>query len=163
MKKFKLLLLLVVTIGLFFSGCEKKKIGGVEKIHWDRDMCERCKMAISERKYAFEIVNPKNGKTYKFDDIGCAVLWMDEEKIPWKNKAILWITDAKTGKWINARTAYYTDDSITPMAYGLAAYTKKTKPKNHEIIRFKDAVNTIYEVEKLNTKKLEAMEKEDKK
>jgi len=159
MNKFKLLFLLLVSIGIFFSGCEKKKIGEVEPIHWDRDMCERCKMAISERKFAFEVVNPNNGKTYKFDDIGCAVLWMDEEKIPWKDKAILWITDAKTGKWINARTALYTDDSITPMAYGLAAYTKETKPKNHEIISFKDAINTIYEVEKLNNKKLEEMKK----
>ncbi len=159
MNKFKLLLLFLVTVGLFFTGCEKKKIGGVNPIHWDRDMCERCKMAISERKFAFEIINPDNGKTYKFDDIGCAVLWMDEEKIPWKDRAILWITDAKTGKWIDARTAYYTDDSITPMAYGLAAYTKDTKPKNHEIIGFKEAVNIIYEVEKLNTEKLEEMKK----
>ncbi len=163
MKKFKLLCLLLITIGLFFSGCEKKKIGGVEKIHWDRDMCERCKMAISERKFAFQIVNPKSGKTYKFDDIGCAILWMDEEKIPWKNKAILWITDAKTGKWINARKALYTDDSITPMAYGLAAYTKDTVPKNHEIVNLKQAKKIIYEVEKLNTKKLEEMKKEDEK
>jgi uncharacterized protein YkuJ len=163
MNKFKLLFFLIVAIGLFFTGCEKKKIGGVEKIHWDRDTCERCKMAISERKYAFEIVNPKSGKTYKFDDIGCAALWMDEEKIPWKNKAILWITDAKTGKWINARKAYYTDDSITPMAYGLAAYTKETKPKKHDIVDYKQAVKIIYEVEKLNTKKLEEMRKEAEK
>jgi len=120
-------------------------------------------MAISERNFAFEIVNPKSGKTYKFDDIGCAVLWMDEEKIPWKDKAILWITDAKTGKWIDARKALYTDDSITPMAYGLAAYTKETLPKNHEVISFKEAINIIYEVEKLNTKKLEEMKKESEK
>ncbi len=160
MKKFRLFLLLIVLAGLFFSGCEKKKIGGVEKIHWDRDVCQRCKMAISERKYAFEIINPTSGKVYKFDDIGCAVLWMDEEKIPWKDKAILWITDAKTGKWINAKTAYYTDDSLTPMAYGIAAYTKETKPKNHHIIRYKDAINIIYKVEKLNTKKLEEMRKQ---
>jgi len=160
MKKFKLLFLLLATTMLFFTGCEKKKIGGVEEVHWDRDMCERCKMAISERKFAFEIVNPNNGKTYKFDDIGCAVLWMDEEKIPWKNKAILWITDAKTGKWIDARSALYTDDSITPMAYGLAAYTKETVPKNHEVINYKKAIDIIYEVEKLNNKKLEEMKKE---
>ncbi len=163
MKNFKLFFLLFLTIGLFFTGCEKKKVGGVEKIHWDRDMCERCKMAISERNFAFEIVNPKSGKTYKFDDIGCAILWMDEEKITWKDKAILWITDAKTGKWIDARKALYTDDSITPMAYGLAAYTKETLPKNHEVISFKDAKNIIYEVEKLNTKKLEEMKKESEK
>jgi len=163
MKNFKLFVLLFLTIGLFFNGCEKKKIGEPEKIHWDRDVCQRCKMAISERKYAAEIINPKSGKTYKFDDIGCATLWMDEEKIPWKEKAIIWTTDAKTGKWIDARGALYTDDSITPMAYGLAAYTKETVPKNHEIVSFKKAKKIIYEVEKLNTEKLEEMRKESEK
>jgi len=160
MKKFNLSILLFIFVGLFIVGCDKKVIGGVSKIHWDRDMCERCKMAISERKFAFEIINPKNDKSYKFDDIGCAVLWMDEENIPWKDKAILWITDAKTGNWIDARSALYTDDSITPMAYGLAAYTKETVPKNHEIISFQKAKKIVYEVEKLNTKKLEEMKKE---
>jgi len=163
MKKSKLYLFIFLSFSLFFTGCEKKKIGGVAKIHWDRDMCERCKMAISERKYAFEVINPKTGKTYKFDDIGCAILWMDEEKIPWKNKAILWITDAKTGKWINARTAYYTNDSITPMAYGIAAYTKDDIPKGEKTISLDEAKKTIYEVEKLNTEKLEEMKKEDAK
>ncbi len=163
MKKFKLYLFVLLSFSLFFTGCEKKKIGGVEKIHWDRDVCQRCKMAISERKYAFEIVNPKNGKTYKFDDIGCAILWMDEEKIPWKDKAILWITDAKTGKWIDARKAYYTNDSITPMAYGIAAYTKKDIPKGGKIISLNYAKKTIYEVEKLNMKKLKEMAKKETK
>ncbi|MCF6172342.1 MAG: nitrous oxide reductase accessory protein NosL [Campylobacteraceae bacterium] len=163
MKKFKLLSLLLISLIVLFSGCEKKEIGGVEKIHWDRDMCERCKMAISERKYAFEIVNPKSGKTYKFDDIGCAVLWMDEEKITWKDQAILWITDAKNGKWIDAREAYYTSDSITTMAYGIAAYSKKDIPKGKKTISFEDAKKVVYQVEKLNTQKLEEIKKEEKK
>jgi nitrous oxide reductase accessory protein NosL len=163
MKKFKLYLFILLSFSLFFTGCEKKKIGGIAKIHWDRDVCVRCQMAISERKYAFEIINPKSGKVYKFDDIGCAVLWMDEQKISWKQKAILWITDAKTGKWIDARTAYYTNDSITPMAYGIAAYSKKDIPKGEKIISLNGAKKTIYEVEKLNTEKLKEMKKEENK
>jgi nitrous oxide reductase accessory protein NosL len=151
MKKFSLLILLLFAI----LGCNKKNLGSAESIHWDRDMCERCKMAISERKFAFEIVNPKNGKTYKFDDIGCGVLWLKEEKIPWSKNAIMWVTDAKTGKWIDARKAYYTDDSITPMAYGFAAYSKETKPKNKELKDFKYVKKMIFEIEKLNSQKVE--------
>lgn len=143
---------------MFFAGCQKDKISTAPvAIHWDRDVCERCKMAISERKYAFEAINPRNGKVHKFDDIGCGVLWMDENKISWKNKAVIWVTDAKNGKWINARNAYYTDDSITPMAYGISAYTKKTLPKNAKPISFDDAKKVIYKVEKLNTEKLKEM------
>ena len=153
MKKFSFLLLLSLTL-FIGSGCQKKADNSAEKMHWDRDMCERCKMAISERKYAVQIVNPSTHKHYKFDDIGCAVLWLDEEHIPWKSEAKIYITDAKTGKWIDARTAIYTDDSITPMAFGFAAYTKKTLPAGHHTIDFKEVAHKIPLIEKANTQKV---------
>jgi len=151
MKRFSFFLIMIFVL----FGCNSKKIGDVEKVHWDRDMCERCKMAISERKFAFEVINPKTGKAYKFDDIGCGILWLDEEKIPWKDKAILWVTDAKNGKWLDARKAYYTDDSITPMAYGFAAFSNDTKPKGKELKDFKYVKKMIFEIEKLNSNKVQ--------
>jgi len=154
MKKFSFLVFMGFLLIFGLSGCEKKSTGGVQQMHWDRDMCERCKMAISERKFAVQIINPKTGKDYKFDDIGCAVLWMDEIKIPWKNKAIIWITDAKTGAWIDARKAKYKDGSITPMAYGFAAYTNKTFPKDGHSYDFSTISKKIIEIEKINNKKV---------
>ena len=139
---------------LGFSGCQQKPIGGTEKMHWDRDMCERCKMAISERKFAVQLIDPKSGKDYKFDDLGCAVLWLKEEKIPWANQAIIWITDAKTGTWINARKALYTSDSITPMAFGFAAYTTATLPKGATVFDYPFVAKKIVEIEKTNTAKV---------
>lgn len=121
-----------------------------EPVHWDRDICERCKMVLSERKYAAEIVNPDTGKVYKFDDIGCATLWLEEEHIPWKDRAKIWVTDAKTGEWLDARKALYTDDSITPMAYGIAAFSAKTLPKGHRVLHFEDAVRVIRNIEEKN-------------
>jgi nitrous oxide reductase accessory protein NosL len=143
--------LLAAGAGLaLLAGCKERSKSGPEAVHWDRDMCERCKMVLSERKYAAEIVNPKTGKTYKFDDIGCAVLWMDEEHIPWKDRAKIWVTDAKTGRWIDARKALYTDDSITPMAYGIAAFTQETFPKGHKALTFKQAAEVIRRIEAKN-------------
>ena len=159
MKKYKFYLLFIPLLLILFLGCEKKDENGIAKMHWDRDMCERCKMAISERKFAFMIVNPKSKKSYKFDDIGCGVLWLDEEKIPWKDDAIYWITDAKDGHWIDAKTAYYTDESITPMAYGLAAYSSEHKPSNMKILSFQDAIKVVYEVEEYNIKKVQELGK----
>ncbi len=121
-----------------------------EPVHWDRDVCERCKMVLSERKYAAEIINPDTGKVYKFDDIGCATLWLEEEHIPWKDRAKIWVTDAKTGEWLDARKALYTDDSITPMAYGIAAFSEKTFPKGHKVLHFEDAVRVIHRIEEKN-------------
>jgi nitrous oxide reductase accessory protein NosL len=155
MRRIATLLPFVFLLILSLGGCSKKSTDGQPvQMHWDRDMCERCKMAVSERKYAVQVINMKNGKAYKFDDIGCAVLWFKEEKIPWKDQAKIWITDAKTGKWIDARTAKYTDDSITPMAYGFAAYTDKTFPKGHQVRHYDDVVKTIFKIEALNNEKL---------
>ncbi len=154
MKKFSFVLIFITVI-FGFLGCEKKPPGSAVKMHWDRDMCERCKMAISDRKFAVQIINPKTDKAYKFDDIGCAILWLDEEKIPWRDQAKIWITDAKTGEWIDAKEAKYTDDSITPMAFGFAAYSDKTAPKNKKLLDFKEVKKLIFEIEKLNNKKVE--------
>lgn len=161
MKKFKLFTFLLLSIGLFFTGCQEGAITtDPVKIHWDRDVCQRCKMAISERKYAFEVVNPNNGKVYKFDDIGCGVLWMGEKKISWMNDAVLWVADANDGKWLNARTAYYTDRSITPMTYGVAAYSKNDIPKNAKTLDFDAAKKIVFKLEKLNMQKLKEMGKQ---
>ncbi len=145
--------LLVLLFMLTFASCEKKDSTKPIKIHWDRDMCERCDMAISERKYAVQIINPKTGKHHLFDDIGCAILWMDEEKIPWRDRAIIWVTDAKTGKWIDAKKALWTDDRITPMAYGVAAFTKETLPKGEKPLTLKQAIEVIHKVEEFNKKR----------
>ncbi len=152
------LLFLSLLITLSFTGCNKKNSGGIEELHWDRDMCERCKMVVSERKYAAEIINPDTGKAYKFDDIGCAVLWLKEEHIPWSDKAKIWITDAKSGKWLDARKAKYTDDSITPMAYGIAAFSDETFPKGHKALNFDEAVKKIELIEQKNNEALKKVQ-----
>jgi hypothetical protein len=156
MSGFRSLLFLLVTLLtlLGFSGCgESRPKGGAAKVHWDRDMCERCKMVVSERKYAAEIVDPKTDKVYYFDDIGCAVLWLEEEKIPWAKEAKIWVTDAKTGEWLDARTAKYTDDSITPMAYGIAAFSDKTFPKGHKALNYDQIVEIIKKIEAKNNER----------
>ena len=109
-----------------FNGCEKKQITTeLQEVHWDRDMCERCKMVTSDRHHAVQVINPKTGKAYMFDDIGCAVLWFDEEKIAWKDQAKVWMTDVDTGTWIDARDAFYDADNVTPMAMVMQHMQKK--------------------------------------
>ena len=149
-------MLVGLFLALFFTGCDQKPVGGAVEMHWDRDMCVRCQMAISDRKFAVQILNPQNGKAYKFDEIGCAVLWLDEEKIPWKEKAIIWVTDAKTGKWIDARKAKYVDGAITPMAFGFAAYTEETLPANAKVYDYATVAQKIEEIEQSNSRKVKA-------
>lgn len=134
----------------FLSGCgeEKSKTAAV-KMHWDRDMCVRCVMVISDRKNAAQVRNPKNGKTYLYDDIGCVILWFKEEKIAWKDEAVIWVTDVKTGEWINARTAFYDTENITPMGYGFSAHkTKDTIEQGQEIIDFAEVTRRVIKIGK---------------
>jgi len=86
---------------------------------WDREACEECKMALSDPHYSAQVIDPK-GRAYYFDDIGCAILWLERQ--PWKDKARTWVNDVKTTEWIEAQKAsWISGDPQTPMGYGFAA------------------------------------------
>ncbi len=152
MKLFKLFFLIFFTFT--FSACEKKDPTSLNDVHWDRDMCERCKMVVSDRHHTVQVINIENGRSYMFDDIGCAILWFDDEKITWANKSKIWVTDLSTGKWIDARTAFYDTQNITPMAYGFAAHHgKESIKKGEEIINFEEMSKRIFIIEEKNNRR----------
>ncbi|WP_373035537.1 hypothetical protein [Sulfurimonas sp.] len=141
-KYLKVLLLLV--IGVMFLACDKKVETGVAEVHWDRDMCSRCVMVVSDRKNAVQVRDPNNGKAYMFDDMGCMALWFEEEKIKWKDKAIVWVTDVNNGEFINAREAFYDTNNVTPMAYGFSAHkSKDTIKKGEEVISYDEVIKRV--------------------
>ncbi|RLA83476.1 MAG: hypothetical protein DRG78_04265 [Epsilonproteobacteria bacterium] len=127
-----------------FLACEEKSKTDVAEVHWDRDMCARCVMVVSDRHNTTQLRDPQTGKTYMFDDIGCMALWFKEENIAWKDRAIIWITDVDTGEWINARTAFYDTQNITPMAYGFSAHKTKDSIKNgEEIVDYDEVIRRV--------------------
>lgn len=95
MKKFNFLVFIV--LGLFFTACNSEVNTKPKEVKFDREVCERCKMIISDRNYAVQVVNPQDGKSYYHDDIGCAILWFEESEISWKNEAIIYVADANSG------------------------------------------------------------------
>jgi hypothetical protein len=81
-------------------------------------------MAVSDRKYSAQVRGGREGKrskVYKFDDLGCAVIWLDKQN--WKDdpRTEIWVADHRNGNWIDARQASYVSGVISPMAYGLGA------------------------------------------
>ena len=140
---------LLIVIGVMFLACEKKAKTGIDTVHWDRDMCARCVMVVSDRKNTVQIRNPETSKTYMFDDIGCMILWFEEEQIDWKNKAVVWVNDVTTGEFINAKTAFYDTNNITPMAYGFSAHkSKETIKEGEEIIPYDEVVKRVIKIGK---------------
>ncbi|MEA3292746.1 MAG: hypothetical protein U9Q71_10660 [Pseudomonadota bacterium] len=109
---------------LLVAGCSREPETGPGEVRWDREVCARCVMAVSDRHYSAQVRGGPGGqktKLYKFDDIGCAVIWLDEQ--PWKDdpRTEVWVTDHRDGEWIDARRAYYVKGKLTPMDYGLGA------------------------------------------
>ena len=98
---------------------------GPKEVKWDRDACERCRMVVSDRFHAAQVrylpPDKKRPEVAMFDDIGCATLWLADK--PWENdpNTEIWVTDHRTGDWIDARQATYVKGNLTPMEFGLGA------------------------------------------
>ena len=137
-KLFTLALLIVL-----FTGCEEKNPLAPQEIHWDRDMCVRCKMVISEQNFAAQAINKQTKKAYFFDDIGCVILWFKEENIQWKDQAIIYVAHMHTKEWLDARTAKYTTENITPMAYGFGAHAPNDVITDEKTIDFAELEKRI--------------------
>ena len=116
--------LLLLLLPLLLAGCSRSPESGPVEIRLDRDVCTRCRMVISEPRFAAEVRGPVEGggtRVWKFDDIGCAVLWLDEQ--PWKDdpRVEIWVADQRDGHWIDARRAWYVPVTHSPMGYNLGA------------------------------------------
>ncbi|MDR1063160.1 MAG: nitrous oxide reductase accessory protein NosL [Azoarcus sp.] len=102
---------------------------GMTAIHWDRDTCSHCKMAISDHRFAVELRGGPADTVFKFDDIGCLVKWAQQNaaKQPWVDDADvrMWIANFTSPnrnavRWLDPRQAYYIGRS-SPMGHNFAA------------------------------------------
>jgi len=139
--------LLAAISAMMLQACSGEPETGPGKVRWDREVCQRCAMAVSDRDYSAQVRGGAAGnktKLYKFDDIGCAVIWLDEQ--PWKDDARteIWVTDFTNGEWIDAKTAWYTTGKTTPMDYQLGAAADSQDGS----LNYGQAKKHIYDVEK---------------
>lgn len=134
-------------IFLALVACSGEPDSGPVEVKWDRDVCTRCSMVLSDRRHSAQVratpVPGKRSKVFKFDDIGCALLWLDDK--PWRDdpKTQIWVNDHRNGKWIDARSAYYLPGQITPMEYGFGA---QSEPADNAL-SFAQARQQIFELE----------------
>ena len=122
-KSFAVLLGIVLLSG----GCWPQK-SGPEKIRYDREACEICRMIISDPRFAAQIRGGERQKIYKFDDVGDAVIWLEGK--PWKNSpdTKIWVMSMRDGKtWLEAQKAWYLPGQVSPMDYGFGALAAREK------------------------------------
>ena len=115
---------LMVLAFLSLASCGEEATGP-EEVKWDRDICTLCTMAISDAHFVAEVRGGPKHKLFKFDDIGCAVNWLNGQ--PWAGdpKTEIWVADLKSTRakviWLDARKAHYVAQKMTPMGYGFGA------------------------------------------
>jgi copper chaperone NosL len=83
--------------------------------------CGFCRMAISEQRFAAQIVAPGE-EPRVFDDIGCLAGYLARTGMP--ARGIAYVADHRTGRWIDASKATYTfvANVATPMGSHLIAH-----------------------------------------
>lgn len=109
--------------GLLLSwalACGSGPATGPVEPHWNRDVCERCNMALSDRRYAAQLRDAE-GQVHFFDDIGCALLWSDEQLGGEARPSEFWVRDRSGQRWIDAFRARYRPGEQTPMDFGFGA------------------------------------------
>jgi len=138
---------LLMSAALLLAACSGDPGTGPVEVKWDRDTCARCNMVLSDRQHAAEVrYVPGDGahsQVKKFDDLGCALLWLDQQ--PWREQpgVEIWVTDYRDGRWLDARGAYYVTGRLTPMQYGLGA---QAEPMSGTL-DFAQARAHVYQVE----------------
>jgi copper chaperone NosL len=107
------------------AGCSRADLPeGLVEIKWDRDTCVRCNMIISDRRFAAQAWGGPKKQTYKFDDIGCAVIWLKAQGWGGDAAVRIWVADSGGSdavNWLDARQAHYTGGKSSPMGYNFAA------------------------------------------
>lgn len=87
----------------------------------DEDACSQCRMAVSQRRFAAQLVT-RQGRIETFDDLGCLAAWIREQGRP--EGAGAFVADYRSEAWLAAEAASYVVSPVlpTPMGYGLAAF-----------------------------------------
>jgi copper chaperone NosL len=111
-------------------------------IRYGEEACSRCRMIISDNRFAAALVTPQ-GDARKYDDIGCLVIEDARQPHP---QARYWVRSFAHDLWLDARTARYrqTRDVQTPMGYGLLAQAEADPAQGtllefHQLARLLDA------------------------
>jgi len=90
----------------------------------NEDACAQCRMAVSQIKFAAQVVEP-GGMPFFYDDIGC--MFIDIATGARKTGYAAFVADFETSAWIPACDAFYVKSSAvkSPMGYGIAAFAAK--------------------------------------
>jgi len=95
--------------------CRPAPATGPRTLAFDRETCEHCQMVISDRVTAVEVRLAGERALHVFDDLGCALVWLDARDARAQE---LWVRSADGADWSDGLSARYAGGRPTPMGYG---------------------------------------------
>jgi len=123
------------ALGMFLTlllaavvACTSEPEHGPGEVTWDRDACELCRMVISDRRFAVQVRDAHRQRLHRFDDLGCALLWLDGQ-LEGREDAEggfteLWVRDVRGEQWIDGTQVAFSTGYKTPMGYGIHTATE---------------------------------------
>lgn len=113
----------LVLLGLLavMTACGGAKKYEPQAINEEVDVCVICNMQVKDDAFATQLTT-KDGKNYKFDDIGCMNEWKQQNGTG--NIGMDFVRDYNDKEWIEYKQAAYVYDASlrTPMAYGVISF-----------------------------------------
>lgn len=133
------------ALSLILVGCGQRD-DGIPRIRYGEETCDRCRMIISEKRFA-AAYRTTSGALRKFDDLGCAVLYSEGQS---EEVSQFWGYDYEEAGWLNAGQAFlvHSPELVTPMGYGIAVFSSAEKAAvlaeqvNGQLVQF-DQLNSI--------------------
>ncbi len=113
MKKLVLMLFLLIL-----TACQESGELRPQEPLWGREGCARCRMVLSEKRYAVQRVL-SNGDIHFYDDLNCALQHKHDE-----DKGTLYVHPHGDEKWVLAEQVKYQSGLRTPMNSGYGAVTE---------------------------------------
>lgn len=100
-------------------GCGPGEVRPVDL--YPEDMCAACRMAISDARFASEIIDT-DGTVHKFDDIGCLLSY--RAKLNPSTITAIFLKDYETLEWMPYEKSTIVETGVsTPMASGRLAFS----------------------------------------
>lgn len=100
------------TCALSFYSCTCQESGPRDPV-WGKDSCAHCRMTISDKRFAAQLVGPGARWQY-FDDLGCALEMIGDHGADEYRRLYV----HQDGTWVEAQKARYDKGFNTPMNYG---------------------------------------------
>lgn len=144
MKKIILSLMFVLLV----SACgTKEEFYPPVAIQAGVDRCEHCNMLVPDDANATQLLL-SDGRSLKFDDIGCMVEWVGEHGLD--NINVRYVRDFHSLDWIvmEEATFVFHEEFRTPMAYGVYSFSSIN---DAEAFVAEHGKGTIFSYEELET------------